>query len=516
MSLRWLSAQQWVNVFAIVLATVSAGSARADVRLPKVLSDHAVLQRERPIHIWGWAKPEAHLRASLNQQVAIAVADRLGKWSLYLKPERAGGPYALRIDGDGPEVVVEDLLIGDVWVASGQSNMEMPLAGFPPTAVVKDADKEIAGAQNPMMRLLVLGHKTSDSPLNDIAGTWTVCNPATAKNFSAVAYFFGREIAAREHVPIGLIDSSWGGTPVDSWLSLDTLGTNTELLNAFATRATFVNQQTDLQATIAAERMEDEQAAAAGRPAPSHPWHPEETSWMPAALYNGMIAPLSPLTITGFLWYQGEADSAHDRASVYSKHLDALIGDWRSHFAQGNLPFLYVQISSFYSPGEDWGRVRDEERRSLAVANTAMAVSLDVGKADNVHPPDKQTVGARLALAARAMVYGERVNYSGPEFREATTETAADGAVSLRVWFDHGEGLNFPGKSGDGYEVAGPDHRFVGADAVVEGDTVKVTSPKVTNPKYVRYGWASVVTNPLYNADHLPASTFTSEPSPKE
>jgi sialate O-acetylesterase len=502
------------KIFTWVFVAMAVGYARADVRLPSVLSSHAVLQRERPIHIWGWAKPGAHLNASLHQQTALALADKLGEWSVYLKPEQAGGPYTLRISGDGPDVVVDDLLVGDVWVASGQSNMEMPLGGFPPSAVVKDADKEIAAAKNPMLRLLVVNHATSDYPLNEVGGKWSECTPTTAKNFSAVAYFFGREIASREKIPIGLIDSTWGGTPADSWVSLDTLATNSELLPAFASRAAFANQQATLEATIAAEKSEDEQAAALGKPAPSHPWHPQETSWMPAALYNGMIAPLSPLTIKGFLWYQGETNSSPDRAAVYGNLFSALIGDWRAHFAQGNLPFLYVQISSFYSPGENWGMVRDQQRRVLSVAHTAMAVSLDVGKANNVHPPDKQTVAARLALAARAMVYGERINYFGPEFREATTELSADGTQSMRVWFDHAEGLSLAGKPNDGFELAGADHRFIAAEATIEGDTVKVTSAEIPHPKYVRYGWMSVVTNPLYNASHLPASTFTSEASP--
>jgi sialate O-acetylesterase len=516
MILRCFAKARRRPLLALVLCMMTVRGALAEVRLPKMLSDHAVLQRERPIHLWGWSKPGALLRASLHEQTATTAADPLGRWSLYLKPERAGGPYQLRIAGDGPEVVVSDLLIGDVWVASGQSNMEMPLRGFPPSAVVKDGEREIASAQNPMLRLLLVDHKTSDYPVNDITGTWTVCTPATAANFSAVAYFFGREIAAREQVPVGLVDATWGGTPADPWVSLDTLGTNPLLLPAFASRATFANQLSDLDATLAAEKREDMAAAAENKPAPSHPWHPRETSWMPAALYNGMIAPLSPMTITGFLWYQGETNSSHDRAPVYGNLFAALIGDWRSHFAQGNLPFLFVQISSFSSPGEDWGMVRDQQRRVLSVADTAMAVSLDVGLADNVHPPDKQTVGARLALAARDLVYGERIEDSGPVFREATTETDGNGNVSLRVWFDHGDGLSFGGKAPGDFELAGPDHQFFGAEASVEGNTVKVTSARIANPKYVRYGWASVVTHPLYNSAHLPAPTFTSEVLPRD
>jgi sialate O-acetylesterase len=365
-------------------------------------------------------------------------------------------------------------------------------------------------------RCSVVNHATSDFPHNDIKAGWVPCTPATAKDFSAVAYFFGREIASREKVAIGLIDATWGGTPADSWVSLDTLGSDPALLPAFASRAHFANQQADLDAAVAAEKREDELAKAAGKPAPSHPWHPQETSWLPAAIYNGMIAPLTPLTIKGFLWYQGETNSSHDRAGEYGRLFSALIGDWRMHFAQGELPFLYVQISSFNSPGEDWAMVRDQQRRVLSVAKTAMVVSHDVGQPDNVHPPDKQTVGGRLALAARVSVYGERGNDSGPVFREATTEVSKDGSTNMRVWFDDSEGLRLAGMPGEGFELAGPDHRFVRATARVEGETVIVSATQISNPRYVRYGWTSVVTSAVYNAAGLPASTFTSEPSPPE
>ena len=491
---------------------IAIATAHAEVRFPSLLSDHAVLQRDRPIHIWGWSSPDAHLIAHFHNQTVATQSDKLGKWSLYLAPESAGGPYTLTISGDDSDKALSDLLIGDVWFASGQSNMEMPLQGFPNSAVVKDSAAEIAAANNPRLRLLLVERKPSDFPLTDIGGTWTTCTPQTAAAFSAVAYFFGREIAAKENVPVGLIDSTWGGTPADAWVSLDTLGTNPALLPALASRVHFAHDLADVDLIRAAEQREDADAKAAGKPAPKHPWHPVEGSWIPSDLYNGMVAPFTPLTIKGFLWYQGETNSAHDRAPHYATLMSALIGDWRAHFQQGNLPFLYVQISSFSSPGEDWGTVRDQQRRDLDVANTAMAVSLDVGLADNVHPADKQTVGDRLARAARAIVYDEKLAYSGPLFRQASTELQPDGSTSLRVWFDHAHGLTARGPVG-GFEIAGDDHHFVPADARIEGDTVVVSSKTLHKPVYVRYGWSSVVTNFLYNAEGLPASTFSSEPA---
>jgi len=503
-----------LRLAALALSLAAATAASAEVRLPKLLSDHAVLQRDRPIHIWGWASPGAQLTARFHSQTVAAVADPLGKWSLYLAPESAGGPYTLSINGDGPEKTLTDLLIGDVWFASGQSNMEMPLKGFPGSAVIKDSAKEIAAANKPKIRLLLVEHKTSVFPLNDVTTSWTECTPETAQDFSAVAYFFGREISAKENVPVGLIDSTWGGTPADSWISLNALGTRPDLLPAIASRARFAEEQTDLDAIIAAEKRADEAAKAAGQPLPKHPWHPFGESYEPAALYNAMVAPFTPMTIKGFLWYQGETNSAPERAPFYASLFGGLIEDWRSHFRQGSLPFLYVQISSFTSPGENWGLVRDQQRRVLDITNTAMAVTLDVGTPDNVHPPDKQTVGARLALAARDMVYGEKVQYEGPLFREATTEQNPDGSTSMRVWFDHANGLTFHDNPVGGFELAGPDHIFKPADASIDGNTVIVSSQTLPHPQYVRYGWMGVVTSNLYNAAGLPASTFTSESNP--
>lgn len=499
------------TLLCLALSTLAGVS---QVRLPHVISDHAVLQRGAPIHLWGWATPGAHLKAHFHDQTVSADVDSIGTWSLWLAPESAGGPYTLSITGDGAETKVDDLLVGDVWFASGQSNMEIPLNGYAGSATIKDAPREIAAATNPKLRLLLVGQKLSDFPLSDSPGSWTACTPETAATFSAVAYFFGREIAAKEDVPIGLIDSTWGGTPADSWVSMDTLGTNAQLLPAFAARARFAGEQTNMDLQKAEERRVDDAARAAGQPVPKHPWHPFEGSWVPAGIYNGMVAPFTPYSLKGFLWYQGETNSSHDRALYYRTLFPALIEDWRMHFAQGNLPFLYVQISSFNSPGEDWGMVRDAQRRTLSVANTAMVVTLDVGQADNVHPSDKQTVGARLALAARAMAYGDPVAYRSPLFRQATTELLPNGTTAMRVWFDNAEKLNSHGKPVAGFELAGEDRHYLPANSRLEGATVVVSAPEVPHPVYVRYGWSGYFDTNLFNAAGLPASTFTSDDTP--
>ncbi|MFN2976788.1 sialate O-acetylesterase [Terriglobus aquaticus] len=483
--------------------------------MPHVLSDHMVLQRDAPIHIWGWAQPGEAVSVSLQHAGsagkgalrANATADRLGQWSVYLPAQPAGGPFDLAVQGSST-VTLHDVMLGDLWIASGQSNMEMPLAGFGPTTPLKDGEKEIAAATHPELRLMVVPKTGSAFPQDDVNAAWTECTPETAKNFSAVAYFFGREIAAREHVTIGLVDTTWGGTPAEAWTSFDAFGKNPALAPVWTQWGHFVTDQTTEALVLAANKREDEQRVAAGQQPVSHGFHPNPDSYRPASLYNGMIAPFTPLSIRGVIWYQGETNSRLDRSIVYHQLFRSMILDWRDHFAQGAFPFLYAQISSFRStPQEAWGVLRDAQRRTLDVANTAMAVTLDVGTPDNVHPPDKQTVGHRLALAARSLAYGERVAYSGPLFARADVEGNA-----MRVGFeDRLAKVQCTGGACTGFEIAGADHKFVPAEAVAEGATVIVRSSAVADPRYVRYAWPNAPTANLQDSNGLPASTFTSE-----
>ena len=496
-----------LSLLVIGLALALAPAAVAAVKLPSILSDHAVLQRELPIHVWGWADPSESVTVTFHDQHRPAIADRLGHWEVYFAPEHAGGPYELRVVAANT-IVVSDILIGDVWLASGQSNMEMPLEGFPGQAVVKNAAQEIAGADRPNIRLLLIEHKASNYPLPDQPATWTLCTPATATKFSAVAYLFGREIQQREHVPVGLIDSTWGGSPAEAWISLDAISADAALMPVFAVWSAHADSYEDLPAVVKAEERETAAAKLAGRPAPKFDWHPNLDSHRPAALFNAMIAPTTPFGIRGVIWYQGETNSSPDRNRLYQRVFSTVITDWRSQWQQGNFPFLFVQISSWdaHSDGA-WGTLRDQQRRTLDLANTAMAVSLDVGDAENIHPSDKQTVAARLALAARALAYGENIEYSGPLFRQAAVEGAG-----MRVWFTHTAGklVSKPATLA-GFEIAGDDHKFVPATARIEGDTVVASSPQVAQPRYVRYAWADVPDATLFNAAGLPASTFTSE-----
>ena len=488
------------------LAAALAPSGQCEVKLPGIISSHMVLQRGMPIHVWGWSDPGEKVSVEFNGASRSAVGDELGDWSVYLPPQSAGGPYQLTIAGSN-RIVLDDVLIGDVWFASGQSNMEMPLKGFN-GAPLKDSAKEIANANNPRIRLLLIPHKSSDFPLRDADASWTVCSPETAANFSAVAYFFGRDIVNQEHVPVGLIDSTWGGTVVEAWMSLDAISSDAGLMPVFATRAEMMKAQADANAIMARNRREDTAARQAGTTPPPHPWRPAPESWAPAGLFNGMVAPVTPYTIKGVIWYQGESNSRLTFAPMYVKLFPALIRDWRTQWREGEFPFLYVQISSFKSNAtEAWAVIREAQRRTLSVANTAMAVTIDIGNPDNVHPADKQTVGYRLALTARALAYGEDVVYSGPIFRQATPE-----GDDVRVWFNHtADGLTAKGGALEGFEIAGEDRNFVSANARIDGKTVVVSNPDVKDPKYVRYGWANSPEVNLYNSAGLPASPFTSE-----
>jgi sialate O-acetylesterase len=360
------------------------------------------------------------------------------------------------------------------------------------------------------LRLLLSRKKTSDFPLGDFEPTaWTQCTPETAAKFSAVAYFFGRDLAGQEHVAIGLIDSTWGGTPGEAWISMHGLAADESLMPVFSEWANFADEYTNIKEVMAAEKREDEAARKANQPLPKHSWHPNPGSWQPAALFNGMVSPAVDFRIKGVIWYQGESNSGGGRANLYEKVLPALIADWRTSWHEGNFPFLFVQIANFKSgPEETWPIIREAQRRTLAVANTGMAVTIDIGDPDNVHPSDKQDVGARLALAARKIAYGEDVEDSGPLFREATAEGG-----HLRVWFDHTTGGLVAKGGGDlqGFAVAGEDRHFVNGHAAIDETSVVVSADGVAQPKYVRYGWENAPTVNLANGSGLPASPFTSE-----
>ncbi len=481
------------------------------VTLPRILSSHMVIQRDLPVHVWGNAAPGEPVTATFRGEARGTETDPLGHWSIYLKPGSAGGPFQLTVKGvpatganTAPEqpITLDDIMVGDVWVASGQSNMEFPLSR------AATAAQDLPTAANPQLRLLMIRKRSSDYAMPDAdTDGWTPSTPETAKEFSAGAWYFARDIATRQHVTVGVIDATWGGTVGESWVRLTALGEDASLAPIFVARGKMTDTAADAVADEKDQQRQIAEARAAGKPIPQFPWHPPLNSWGPGLLWNGMIAPLTPLPIRGVIWYQGESNSALARVHSYDRIMRTLIEDWRRQWGVGDFPFLYVQISNFTStPLEDWAELREQQVRTLAMRNTAMAVTIDIGNPTDVHPTDKLDVGLRLARAARALAYGEAVGYSGPMFRQATPEGG-----SIRAYFDHAAGLTAKGGAVTGMEIAGRDGHYVAATATIDGTTIVASSPDVPLPVRIRYGWANSPQCNLFNNEGLPASPFTSE-----
>lgn len=481
---------------------LAAAPLYADVRLPALFADHMVIQRDEPVHVWGDADAGETVTVAFRGQQQAMTADSLGRWSVQLPPGESGGPFVLTVRGTNT-ITLEDVLVGDVWIASGQSNMGFSLRE------ARDAQQEIAGANLPAVRLLNIKQRFADYPHGDLTVTtpWSICTPDSAAGFSAVAFFFAREIAQREHVPIGVIQSAWGGTPAEAWTSMSALSRDASLMPVFSAWAAMVEAEPQTLLVEAREREEIKQRAGAVENENLRvPWHPVFNAWAPGALYNGMIAPLTHFPIRGVIWYQGESNTDARRYPVYGRLFQTLIQDWRTDWSEGDFPFLFVQIANYRTDADShWPEVREAQREALALVNTAMVVTIDVGDPKNIHPVDKQDVGHRLALAARAMVYGEHIEDSGPLYRSMSRE-----GHSLRLYFDHADGgLVTEGKQLEGFEIAGPDGKFVPAAAQIDGTTVVLSSPAIPLPAQARYGWSDDPACSLFNKAGLPASPFS-------
>ena len=495
----------------LLLALLPAVTLSAQVTLPSILSSHMVVQRNLPVHVWGLAAGGEEVSVSFRGETRSTKAGQLGRWSVYLRPGAAGGPFQMTVHGTpaagsdeaAQTITLDDVLVGDVWVASGQSNMEFEMYK------AATAAQDLAHASIPNLRLLMVNRKAIDSQQDDIdTEGWAASSPETAKNFSAVAWYFGREIEQREHVPVGVIDSSWGGTPVEAWTRMAALGKDASMAPLFAAWGEMTEREPEARLREKAKQRLIAEAKAQGKPEPKFPWTPELDSWGPGMLYNGMIAPLTPFAIRGAIWYQGESNTDAQRAPLYCRAFSDMIEDWRSQWGIGDFPFLFVQISNYKAgPAADWPTLREQQLKTLALRNTAMAVTIDIGNPGNIHPTDKLDVGLRLGRGARVLSYGEKIEDSGPVFRQATPDGAA-----IRAWLTHAKGLMAKGGAVTGFEVAGADGKFVAATATIEGSSVVASSPSVAEPVYVRYGWANSPDCNLFNGEGLPTSPFTSVP----
>ena len=489
-----------------LLAALLAAPLQADVKLPSLLSDHMLLQQGKPVRIWGKAGPGEQVKVSFRGQDAAASADASGNWSLFLKPMEAGGPFQMTVEGNN-QLTIRDVLVGEVWVGAGQSNMAFSVGRS------NDAEQEIASAGYPKIRLFKVALKVGDQPADDAGGSWRICSPKSVKNFSAVAYFFGRGLHKELGVPVGLIQSAWGGTPAESWTRRESLLAEPSL------RVLLDEWDTVLKQYPAAKKKHDkdlanwEKASAtakqAGADAPRRPRPPRGPGHhhTPSGLYNAMIAPLTPYAIRGAIWYQGENNAGRSQGYLYRRLFQTMIQNWRDDWGQGSFPFLFVQLANYSRARGEWPELREAQKMALRLRDTGMAVTIDIGEPDDIHPTNKQDVGHRLALAARALAYGQEIVYSGPAYRRMTLE-----GDRIRLWFDHaGPGLLAKGGELEGFSISGAGRRFVLARAEIDGDTIVVWSGDVNHPVAVRYGWAKDPSCNLYNRGGLPASPFRTD-----
>lgn len=488
-----------ILVCAIFLSAIL--NSRAHIQVPAMFSDNMVLQQGVPVPVWGYAHEGDVVTVTFRGQKFSATAHNL-KWSLKLRALKAGGPDTLTIATKAHSLQFTNVLVGEVWLCSGQSNMEWPLRqAFQPQA-------DIASATNALIRLFNVPNVKSDAPSVKVNTHWQVCSPETVPGFSAVAYYFGRDLQKARNVPIGLIQSDWGGSPAEAWMSREALEMNaryqSEILDAYSTTAK------NYQDALVAYEKEKADAQKSGqefrKPAP-------RLGWKPSELYNGMITPLAPFAIKGAIWYQGESNAG--RAEQYRTLFPDMIRCWRRDWGN-DFPFICVQLAPFKAikpqpDDSDWAELREAQALATkTLPKTGMAVITDVGEEKDIHPKKKQPVGARLALAARAIAYGEKIEFSGPLYRSME---AKDGKIILH--FNHvGKGLEARGGELKGFAVCGDDKKFVWAKAEIVGGTVVVSSTDVAKPVAVRFGWADYPVVNLWNKDGLPASPFRTDDFP--
>ncbi|MEX2381241.1 MAG: sialate O-acetylesterase [Opitutales bacterium] len=494
-------------VVACVLALIpfcafAEDSADSLPLLHPLFSDHGVLQRELPAPIWGWDEPGEEVTVTFGDQTHTAVADGDGKWMVSLTPLPASAEGRdLTVAGSGSTVIREDVLVGDVWIGSGQSNMQWSVSQS------DNPDEEIANAEHPMIRLFTVPRGVAYEPAALVSAQWEICSPETIAGFSAVAYYFSRELHHELEVPIGLIHSSWGGTIAEAWTSAEAL----EALPDFSPHA----EQMKILQSMAPGTTRDEAIESWHRqikPGGNGNWRNDPN--VGAVLYNAMIAPLLPYAIQGVIWYQGESNAG--RAHQYRTLLPALIEDWRERFGAGDFGFHIVSLANYQDTSAEprdhsWAELREAQAMTAqALPNTGIAMAIDIGEAGDIHPGNKQEVGHRLALSALAHSYGSDVEWSGPWYRAMRVR-----GNEIRLVFDHaGGGLIARGDKLIGFAIAGEDRKFVWADAEIRANMVIVSSPEVENPVAVRYAWDINPDGNLYNIAGLPAVPFRTDDWP--
>jgi sialate O-acetylesterase len=458
------------------LATaVAAGDAKP--LLHPLFSDHAVIQRDRPVTVWGWTTPGAEVEVALvggagKPARAVAAAD--GRWQAAIGPFPAGGPFTLVAKAGNQRMAANDVLVGEVWLCSGQSNMRRSVAE------VGDYEAERVRSDLPQIRHLNPRQPQAATPQEMFPGRWKVTTPENVGAFTAVGFYMARALHADLKVPIGVVNCTLGGTNIENWMSLEALTA----------------------------------CGAATTAPPVNPAVPDQQSIAPAGMFNGHIAAMVPMTLAGMAWYQGESNSG--KAYRYRTLLPAMIADWRARFGQGDVPFLIVSLANFQprrpTPRESaWAEMRESQALAArSVPKAGLVITIDIGDAKDIHPMNKQEVGRRLALAAESIAYGQTVDFSGPWYRAMQVDGAA-----IRLRFDHAEGLKtVDGAAPVGFAIAGEDRAFVWAETRIDGDTVFVSSPQVPKPVAVRYAWQDNPACNLTNRSGLPAVPFRTDQWP--
>ncbi len=504
-------ARPFLCLAALALGLGGGLPARADVVLPALISDNMILEQHTRPTIWGKADPNESVTVQLGEDSAQTTAGPDGNWSVKLDALKAGGPYDLTVYGKNT-VTVRNVAVGEVWVCAGESNMEFK------TMAAVNAQEEMAEGDLPMVRVFTVWHAAADKPVSDCEGAWVVCDPDTVRNFSAVGYFFARELNRGMRVPIGLIQSAWGPSPAEAWTPRAVLEKDPSLRGVLdrydKVAAAYPEALAAYQTRLADWNAAADAAKASGSPPPRKPSPPAAPGGPrePAALFNGMISPLGRYPIRGVLWYQGESNTGDP--ALYRTLFPAMIDAWRDTREEGDFPFLYVQLPGFLArhpqPTESrWAELREAQAQALSTAKTGMAVTIDLGDEHDMHPPDKQDVAHRLALLAESQVYGNSdVAAYGPVF---SGMEIADGKATIS--FTHtGGGLAIRnGPVLKGFAIAGEDRKFVWADAEIHGDTVNVQSKDVPAPVAVRYAWADMPDCNLFNKANLPAAPFRTD-----
>ncbi len=502
---RWIAGAVAVGIWILHSASVQAA-----LRLHPLFSDNMVLQRGRPVPVWGWTDGTEPVVVKFQGQT-VRARPKNGKWMVRLQSLKAGGPYTFAVQSGSEKIVLTNVLVGEVWICSGQSNMQWPLWN------TAEGPATLAKAKNPWLRLYTVPRRKAQEPQETIDPSchWDLCTPETARNFSAVAFQFGWALQKALGVPVGLIHTSWGGSPVEAWMSREWLTKDPDYRKYVI--PFFENQWKRYEEALARWKKAAANAKAKGRRPRRAPRPP---AWRPCELYNGMIAPLIPYAIAGAIWYQGESNAG--RAYWYRRLFPDMIRNWRADWGQGDFPFLEVQLAPWdknrHRPVEeilakpvesDWAELREAQVLATRVLpKVGMVVITDVGDKDNIHPRRKQVVGERLALAARVIAYGEKIDGLSPLYRMA--EFRPDGRVVIHFDYVHGP-LQVHGSDPMGFAIAGPDRVWRWANARVEGETVVVWHPAVKHPVAVRFGWADYPVVNLYSSAGLPVSPFRTD-----